>query len=366
LGSTAVITDSTGTSLVKEKFAALGWNENSAAEQATMATVTRHEFTGHEGLDNTGIWLVNMNGRIYDPSGSMFLSPDTHVPDPGNTQSYNRYSYVNNNPLTEIDPTGFENLGGYKDMQAYNARHGKTLAIRQQAVANLFFANAADELAAEYGALSGGDDNSGGGGGEQYVVGTDSNGASVDQQGAAASVVSQLNAGQQTLAHNSQQTASATAAGTTTTNGGSATFQICQDGYACSEPINPDLLEVVPTAYPIVPLDTGAVVSVAGPVEFAAFGLAGVLRATAGGVAAAEGVDAQLSERVLQRMLEDPGPYHNFPFSIARQVLQGEGQVISSNYTLHTLEGAINGVRGVYEVGVNAANQITHYFFNPF
>lgn len=107
LGSTAVITDSTGTSLVSEKFAALGWNENTAAEQATMATVTRHEFTGHEGLDNTGIWLVNMNGRIYDPSGSMFLSPDPNVQDPGNTQNFNRYSYVNNNPLTYTDPSGF-------------------------------------------------------------------------------------------------------------------------------------------------------------------------------------------------------------------------------------------------------------------
>jgi RHS repeat-associated protein len=110
LGSSAVITDQSGTFLVKEKFAALGWNENSAAEQATMASVTRHEFTGHEGLDNAGIWLVNMNGRIYSPSGSMFLSPDPHIPDPGNTQSYNRYSYVNNNPLSFVDPTGFDEV----------------------------------------------------------------------------------------------------------------------------------------------------------------------------------------------------------------------------------------------------------------
>src|SRR5258708_17580274 len=111
LGSTAVITDSNGTSLVKEQFSALGWNENSAAQQATMATVTRHEFTGHEGLDNAGLWMVNMNGRIYVPSGSMFLSPDPFISDPGNTHSYNRYSYVNNNPLTNIDPSGYFSLG---------------------------------------------------------------------------------------------------------------------------------------------------------------------------------------------------------------------------------------------------------------
>jgi RHS repeat-associated protein len=108
LGSTAVITDSTGASLVSEKFAALGWNENTSPQQATMATVSRHEFTGHEGLDNAGLWLVNMDGRIYSPSGSMFLSPDPYVPDPGNTQSFNRYGYVNNNPLSLIDPSGFD------------------------------------------------------------------------------------------------------------------------------------------------------------------------------------------------------------------------------------------------------------------
>jgi RHS repeat-associated protein len=107
LGSTAVITDQTGTLLVKEEFAALGWNENTTSQEATMATVSRHEYTGHEGLDNDGIGMVNMNGRIYVPSGAFFLSPDPHVPDPGNTQSYNRYSYVLNSPLSRVDPSGF-------------------------------------------------------------------------------------------------------------------------------------------------------------------------------------------------------------------------------------------------------------------
>jgi RHS repeat-associated protein len=105
LGSSAVITDSNGALLVKEKFAALGWNENTTAEENTMAGITRHEFTGHEGLDNLS--SVNMNGRIYQPSGSMFLSPDPYIPDPVNTQSYNRYAYVNNNPLSMVDPSGF-------------------------------------------------------------------------------------------------------------------------------------------------------------------------------------------------------------------------------------------------------------------
>ncbi len=52
--------------------------------------------------------LNHMNGRVEDAITGRFLSPDPHVPNPGNTQNFNRYSYVNNNPLTFIDPTGFD------------------------------------------------------------------------------------------------------------------------------------------------------------------------------------------------------------------------------------------------------------------
>jgi hypothetical protein len=35
------------------------------------------------------------------------LSADPFITEPGNTQNYNRYSYVNNNPLSFTDPSGF-------------------------------------------------------------------------------------------------------------------------------------------------------------------------------------------------------------------------------------------------------------------
>lgn len=62
-------------------------------------------FTGHEHLDHLG--LIHMNGRVYDPTLGRFISADPFVQAPGNTQSYNRYSYVMNNPLSLTDPTGF-------------------------------------------------------------------------------------------------------------------------------------------------------------------------------------------------------------------------------------------------------------------
>nr|MBA3532767.1 RHS repeat-associated core domain-containing protein [Ardenticatenales bacterium] len=46
------------------------------------------------------------NARYYDPTLGKFLQADTIVPEPGNPQSFNRYSYVLNNPLKYTDPTG--------------------------------------------------------------------------------------------------------------------------------------------------------------------------------------------------------------------------------------------------------------------
>ena len=61
-------------------------------------------FTDHEHLD--GVGLIHMNGRVYSPTLGRFLSPDPYIQEPLNTQSYNRYSYVWNNPLSYTDPTG--------------------------------------------------------------------------------------------------------------------------------------------------------------------------------------------------------------------------------------------------------------------
>jgi tRNA(Leu) C34 or U34 (ribose-2'-O)-methylase TrmL len=51
--------------------------------------------------------LNHMNGRVQDAITGRFLSPDPTIPDPTGAQIYNRFSYVMNNPLTLVDPSGF-------------------------------------------------------------------------------------------------------------------------------------------------------------------------------------------------------------------------------------------------------------------
>lgn len=44
--------------------------------------------------------LYDYGARYYSPALGRFLSPDTIVPQPGDPQALNRYSYTLNNPLT--------------------------------------------------------------------------------------------------------------------------------------------------------------------------------------------------------------------------------------------------------------------------
>jgi len=93
---------------------------------ATNPGMTDHGFTGHRhnntGTNNLG--LIYMNARYYLPEVGRFISADSIVPEPGEPQSYNRYSYVRNSPMNFTDPTGHRecldsNLSGCLRIASY-------------------------------------------------------------------------------------------------------------------------------------------------------------------------------------------------------------------------------------------------------
>lgn len=108
LGSISVITDELGQ--VVERLSYDPWGKRRFTDgaddtQETITSLTNRGFTQHEHLEEVA--LVHMNGRVYDPLIGRFLSPDPHIPDLMNAQAFNPYSYVLNNPLAYVDPSGF-------------------------------------------------------------------------------------------------------------------------------------------------------------------------------------------------------------------------------------------------------------------
>lgn len=67
--------------------------------------IIKRGFTGHSHLLSSG--LIHMGGRVYDPGIGRFVSADPFIQSPTNGQSFNRYSYVLNNPLSLVDPSGY-------------------------------------------------------------------------------------------------------------------------------------------------------------------------------------------------------------------------------------------------------------------
>ncbi len=84
----------------------------------TDVFATADGYTGHHQLDQHK--LVHMGGRVYDPGLGRFLSADLFVQSPYSSQSFNRYTYVSNNPMSKVDPTGYLDIPdflvkGYRD-----------------------------------------------------------------------------------------------------------------------------------------------------------------------------------------------------------------------------------------------------------
>jgi RHS repeat-associated protein len=109
LGSITHVFNSQGILIEEHSFDAWGRPRNPISYQYYSSSSTppwRFErgYTGHEHIFDYNI--INMNGRLYDPVIGRMYSPDPSLSDRTNSQAYNKYSYVNNNPLKYTDPDG--------------------------------------------------------------------------------------------------------------------------------------------------------------------------------------------------------------------------------------------------------------------
>jgi RHS repeat-associated protein len=99
LGSTSLTTDITGTVVAETRY--LPYGEERWTNEAQPTDFT---FTGQRA--ERGFALMDYNARYYDPGLGRFVSADTVVPEAGNPQALNRFSYAMGNPLRYTDPTG--------------------------------------------------------------------------------------------------------------------------------------------------------------------------------------------------------------------------------------------------------------------
>jgi RHS repeat-associated protein len=101
LGSPVARTNSAKTILSRTRYEPYGLT--AAGAQPTIG------FTGHVNDADTG--LINMQQRYYDPVAGRFLSVDPVLTDANTGDSFNRYSYAENNPYRYVDPDGRSIVG---------------------------------------------------------------------------------------------------------------------------------------------------------------------------------------------------------------------------------------------------------------
>ena len=81
---------------------------------AVSETGIRFLYNGQLGVTTDGNGLYHMRARYYNTDIKRFINRDILTGDITNSQSLNRYSYVQGNPVSSTDPFGLCPLGFLK------------------------------------------------------------------------------------------------------------------------------------------------------------------------------------------------------------------------------------------------------------
>ena len=116
LGSISAIVDGSGNLLSEQRYMPFG------EVRPEVGTISQTDFgyTGQRDLPMLSI--MDYNARFCDPGIGRFIQPDTIIPSPANPQSWNRYSYVRNDPVMYSDPSGHSWQDCDKRMNGYQCK----------------------------------------------------------------------------------------------------------------------------------------------------------------------------------------------------------------------------------------------------
>ena len=117
LGSTSVTTDSSGQNPTTLEYDPWGGTRFASKDgNGNDNTPTNYRYTGQRQEPSFGLYFYQ--ARWYDPATGRFAQADSVVPN--GVQGYDRYAYVNNDPINATDPTGHRDC----DEDGYNCSSG--------------------------------------------------------------------------------------------------------------------------------------------------------------------------------------------------------------------------------------------------
>jgi RHS repeat-associated protein len=107
LGSTGVVANYDGTIYSGQGYYAWGEKRYSIGVSPLPTTF---RFTGQREAESLGLYFYG--ARWYDGTLGRFIQADTIIPNGYNSQAFDRYAYVLNNPLRFTDPSGYKPCDG--------------------------------------------------------------------------------------------------------------------------------------------------------------------------------------------------------------------------------------------------------------
>ncbi len=130
--SLLAIADQSGNLIQRFRYTPFGEQVDVSQGITGSHSFTTKGYTSHEHIE--GMDIIHMNGRIYDPVIGRMVQSDPIVQAPTMVLSYNRYSYVWNNPMNRIDPTGYQSVGGEESEEDSKSKDTATANATDAAV----------------------------------------------------------------------------------------------------------------------------------------------------------------------------------------------------------------------------------------